>query len=446
MSHPNADVVVIGAGISGLSCAHFLRRRGKRVIVLEKSGRAGGVIETRSEAGFLYEVGPNSTLDSKPGLDRLVGELGLGDRLHHASPRASKRFILRGGTLHALPMAPPSLLATRLFTLRGKARIAGELFAGRRRGDEDESVADFVRRRFGREFLDYAIGPFVSGVYAGDPERLSLRSAFPPMHEFERDHGGVIKGALRTAKARRERNAERGKKGPAKLASFDDGMEVLTRALAEGLGESLRLQSGATAIRPVGVATDCVVVSSPTDVAARFVESLDATTAALLREIPYAPVASVFLGYAHADVRHPLDGFGFLVPEVEGRRILGTIFSSSLFDRRSPEGAVALTTFVGGMRHPELVGLDADELIEMVAAELRDIIGVSGEPVFSHVFRWEKAIPQYAIGHSRVTDAIDSLETQYSGLFFCTNYQRGVSVGDCVDHAAALAERVANSL
>jgi oxygen-dependent protoporphyrinogen oxidase len=349
-------------------------------------------------------------------------------------------------------------LRTRLFSARGKLRIAGEMLVRRRRSDDDESVADFVRRRFGREFLDYAIGPFVAGVYAGDPEGLSLRSAFPPMHEFERDHGGVIKGAMRTAKARKARNTARGKTGPSQLVSFDGGMAELTDRLAEALGERLVLGTEVTSLRPLAgsrwevglkdgdgertVSADAVVVSSPADVAAALVEPLHAEATALLREIPYAPVASIFLGLGRAEVSHPLDGFGFLVPEVERRRILGTIFSSSLFERRAPEGAVALTTFVGGMRQPELVALDDRELVEMVVDELRDIIGVRGVPEYARVTRWERAIPQYALGHDRVVRAIDALETEYSGLFFCTNYRRGVSVGDCVDYAATLAERV----
>lgn len=459
MAHPHRDVVIVGAGISGLACAHFVSRGGANVTVLERAARAGGVIETRRESGYLLEVGPNSTLDSKPGLDRLVDEVGLRERLRAASSSAANnRYILRGGRLHALPMAPPSMVKSRLFSLRGKLRIAGEFFVPRRRDESDESVADFVRRRFGDEFLDYAIGPFVSGVYAGDPEQLSLRSAFPPMHEFERDHGGVIRGAMRTAKERKARNAARGRTGPSQLVSFDGGMQVLTDRLAELLGDNLRLETAVTSIEPLAGArwrvtaespsgvqrldADTVVLAASADVAAALVEPLHAEAASLFRDIPYAPVASVFLGYRREDVVHPLDGFGFLVPAVENRRILGTIFSSSLFPGRAPEGDVALTTFVGGMRRGDLVGLDNDALIDLVTEELDDLIGIKAAPRFVHVHTWRRAIPQFAMGHSRVTDAIDSLETEYSGLFLCTNYRRGVSVGDCIDSAATLSARI----
>lgn len=460
MSNPTVDVAVIGAGISGLSCAHFLRSRGARVVVLEKEQRAGGVIETRREDGYLMEVGPNSTLDSKPGLDRLVGELGLTDRLRYASPAAKNRFILRGGKLHALPMAPPGLVATRLFSVRGKLRIAGETLVRRRREGDDETVADFVRRRFGPEFLDYAIAPFVSGVYAGDPERLSLRSAFPIMYEFEHDHGGVIRGAMKTAKERKARRAARGKSGPSRLVSFDEGMAALTRCLAEGLAESLVLGAHVSSVwwkpgegvwevtstsagETKTILAAAVVVAAPASVAAELVAPLDGETATLLRSIPYAPVASVFCAWDRSSVSHALDGFGFLVPGAEGRDILGTIFSSSLFDGRAPEGKVALTTFVGGTRRPELVGeLDDEAIVRTVVGELRAIVGVTGDPELFRVCRWERAIPQYVVGHRRVVDAIADLEKQYSGLFFCTNYQRGVSVGDCIDHAAAVADRI----
>jgi oxygen-dependent protoporphyrinogen oxidase len=458
MAERSADVVIVGAGISGLACAHFLSERGYDVLVVEKDSRPGGVIETRSSDGFLYEIGPNSTLDSKPGLDRLVDELGLRGRLRPASPVASNRYILRGGSLHPLPMAPPSLIKSKLFSLRGKMRIAGEFFVGRRGDDHDESVADFVRRRFGHEFLEYAIGPFVSGVYAGDPERLSLRSAFPPMYEFESGYGGVIKGAMKTAKARRARNAARGKTGPSQLVTFDQGMAVLTECLAERLGQRLLLGTGASGLEALAgsrwrvrldgaageetVTARAVVVSTPAEVAAGLVAPLNAEAAALFRDIPYAPVASVFTGFQRSDVAHPLDGFGFLVPAIENRDILGTIFSSSLFAGRAPDGSVSLTTFVGGMRRPELASRGEDELLDLVMRELADIIGVGGAPSFSHVFKWQRAIPQYALGHRHVTDAMDSLETEYSGLFFCTNYRRGVSVGDCVDQAASLSARI----
>jgi oxygen-dependent protoporphyrinogen oxidase len=278
------------------------------------------------------------------------------------------------------------------------------------------------------------------------------------MHEFESGYGGVIKGAMKTSKARRARNAARGRTGPSQLVTFDRGMAVLTDLLAERLGSRLLLETEVSGLDPLsgsrwrvrldGAAGDqeitarTVVVSAPADVAADLVAPLNAEAAALFRDIPYAPVASVFTGFRRDDVAHPLDGFGFLVPAVENRDILGTIFSSSLFAGRAPDGSVAVTTFVGGMRRPELVAREDDELTDMVMRELADIIGVRDAPSFTHVFKWKRAIPQYALGHRRVTDAMDSLETEYSGLFFCTNYRRGVSVGDCVDHAASLSARI----
>jgi oxygen-dependent protoporphyrinogen oxidase len=236
-------------------------------------------------------------------------------------------------------------------------------------------------------------------------------------------------------------------------------MTVLTDRLAEDLGDRLACDTAAVALQPLEgsrwkvalesprgsaeVTARAVVVSAPADVAAGLVAPLHAEAATLLREVPYAPVASVFLGFRAADVAHPLDGFGFLVPAAENRGILGTIFSSSLFDNRAPEDSVALTTFVGGMRRPELaLDVDEGEIVERVADELREIIGVRGVHEFSHVVRWERAIPQYALGHHNVARAIDDLETQYSGLFFCTNYRGGVSVGDCIDFASTLSTRV----
>jgi oxygen-dependent protoporphyrinogen oxidase len=461
---PDVDVLVVGAGISGLACAAFLRERGVGVRVVEGQRRSGGVIETRRESGYLFEIGPNSTLDSKPALGRLVAAAGLSARLRAASPNAKNRFILRRGVLYALPTSPPGLFATRLFSARAKLRIAAEMFVKARIPDDDESVADFVRRRFGREFLEYAIGPFVSGVYAGDPERLSLRSAFPVMHEFETAHGGVIRGAARTAKERRARRAAQGKTGPSQLVSFDDGMAVLVDRIAERLGEALRTDSEVCSLRSAGgapgwvaevasrrggeeVSARAVVLAVPTEPASALVAHLDAGLSALLAAVPYAPVATVFCGWDRSRVSHALDGFGFLVPAVEGRDILGTIFSSTLFDGRAPEGKVALTTFIGGVRRPELVAdLDEGALVDRVVDQLGGLLGVSGAPEFFHVQKWTRAIPQFVVGHRALTDAIARLETEHSGLFFCTNYQRGVSVGDCVEHAASVAEAVARAL
>ncbi len=449
------DVAVIGAGISGLSCAAALAEAGLDARVLEASPRPGGVIRTQRVGGWLVEHGPNSTLDKHPALREAIARAGVAERRVDASPQSRNRYVLRDGRLHPIPMSPVSLVRSRLFSARAKWRIAREPFVGRG-GFAGESVADFVRRRLGEEFLDYAIDPFVSGVYAGDPADLELASAFPEMAAFERDHGSIVRAAVATARQRRRRKREAGVRGSVML-SFDEGMEVLPRALAARLDgalvcgarvEAIERDRGAWRVHAStgGVRAREVVVTVGADAAASLVEPVDALAAEALRTVPYAPVAMVYAGFERSAVAHPLDGFGFLVPSKENRRILGTIFSSTLFPRRAPEGHVALTTFVGGVRHPEYVAFDDDALVSMVLGELDAILGVRGEPRVIEVVRWTRAIPQYSLGHARRMSAVRELERAHAGLRACAAWDGGPSVVDRIRRAHEVAADIVASL
>jgi oxygen-dependent protoporphyrinogen oxidase len=458
MSKTRVDVVVAGAGISGLACAHQLHSAGRSVLVADKAESAGGVIRSVREDGYLIEVGPNSTLQTKASLGELISSAGVFDRLVPASESARNRYIVRGGELRALPMSPPALFSTRLFSPGARLRVFREPFIGRGT-EKDEAVSGFFRRRFGPEIADYAVDPFVSGVYAGDPDRLGVRSAFPMLADFESGSGSVIKGAIRAAKERKRSGEKRQK--PV-MISFDEGMQTLTDALAAKLGEGLRLgtevvslggeDDGSWRVRlrsaqgDTDVLCDNVVVATPADVTADFIGALDHECAAGLRQVAYAPVASVYLGFDRGAVAHPLDGLGFLVPSKERRNVLGTIFSSSLFPGRAPDGSVALTVFAGGVRRPDVVGMGDGELVAMVLAELSELLGTSGEPAFTKISRWQRAIPQYNIGHFAVVDHVRALEERHKGLYFCTNFAGGISVGDCVETAAATANRVGTRL
>jgi len=449
------DVVVAGGGISGLACAHYLAAAGLDVSVLESSPRAGGVIRTREEHGFLSEVGPNSTLESKPAIVELVESLGLGERRIHAAAKAKKRFVLRDGHLIALPMAPPGLLSSKLFSFGARMRILREPFVPRG-GEEGESVAAFIERRFGREAADYGIDPFVSGVYAGDATRLGVAAAFGMLVDYEREAGSVIKGAIRAMKARRREGG-----GPPKMLSFDRGMRVLTDALAQGLGGRVETGAECRGIARAGdgwevvferngdrheIGARAVVVATPAPVAAGLMDSIDAGLATSLRTLPYAPVASVFLGYDREAVSHPLDGFGFLVPSCERRDILGSIFSSSLFPGRAPEGRVALTVFAGGVRRPEVVEMSDDDLVAMVTRETDLLLGIRGAPVEVRVSRWRSAIPQFVPGHEKTMERLQGLPGTVPGLYFASNYAGGISVADCVETAARVSAEVGAAL
>lgn len=447
-------VAVVGGGISGLTVAYYLRRAGLECTVLERDATPGGTMRTIHDAGWLVETGPNSALETTPLFGEMFEGLGILEERLYADPAADRRYILRGGKLHPLPMSPPAFLASSLWTIRGKARLLKEPFIGR--SDREETIAEFVERRLGREFLDYAINPFVAGVYAGNPEELSVRAAFPRLYALEEKYGGLIRGMIMGARERKKR-AEKAK-DRARMFSFRNGMETFPLAAARSLGDRLWLECGVEEIAclpdgrfrvranrkgaPAELSADAVVIAVPAHVAGRLVRPLSAAVADVLGKVYYPPVAEVFLGFPAAAMTRPLDGFGYLIPAKEGRNILGTIWSSSLFPGRAPAGHVALTTFVGGSRQPRLAGLDEKELIRTVLGELRTIMGVTGEPVYTNVIRWDQAIPQYNLGYGAALQEIDALEERMPGLFFCSNFRGGIAVGDCIMSGERTARRI----
>lgn len=446
------SAIVIGGGISGLTAAWWLQRAGIDVTVLEKEPHVGGTMRTLRDNGWLIETGPNSSLETTPLFAEMFQGLGILEQRVYADPKADKRYILRNGTLHSLPMSPGAFLSSSLWSLAGKLRLLKEPFVGR--ADKEETIAEFVERRLGREFLDYAINPFVAGVYAGNPEQLSVRAAFPKLYALEKDYGGLIKGMIRGAKERRQR-AEKAK-DRARMFSFVDGMETFPKAIASSLGN--RVKTRATVVKlerrsgyfvtftdssgRMTMGADAVIIATPAAAAASLVGMIDPGLDSLLSSIYYPPVTQVFLGFNNRQIHRPLDGFGFLIPAKERRNILGTIWSSVLFPGRAPDGHVALTTFVGGSRQPHLCEREDQALIETVVAELQSIMKVSGDPVFTKIIRWKKAIPQYNLGYLDIMANLESAENEHPGLFFCSNFRGGIAVGDCVMNGKKTAERL----
>lgn len=444
------DFAIVGAGISGLSAAWFLRQQGFSVRVAEAGPVVGGTMRTITERGFLVEGGPNSTLENTDALGELIRGVGLAGELQGANPAASRRYILKQGRLLPMPAGPLSFLATPLFSTRGKLRLLAEPFIGR--AAEEESVAAFVRRRLGTEFLDWAIDPFVSGVYAGDPERLSVRFATRKIHALEVEYGSLFVGALgRLLAGRRSGPAPSGR-----MISFSRGMQSFPRAVAADLGDAVICDRGVTGLgrgregwtlkfsaERDGFESREVVLALPADRAARLLAPLSGPAATALESIDYPPVASVALGFERHRVGHPLDGFGFLVPGREGRRILGTLFSSTLFPGRAPDGQVLLTSFVGGARNRWVSGLGDAELIDMVRAETASILSIEGEPVLARVQRWPRAIPQYNLGHGALLERLQQQITAYPGLHLRSNWLGGISVADCVRNSREFAQAAA---
>ena len=450
-THPS-PVAVVGAGITGLTAAWELHRAGIPVVVFEAGPRIGGTIGAWREADWLHELGPNSLLEGSREVATFIDEIGLGGRRLYANAAAKKRYIVRGGRLVAMPDSPGAFLSTPLFSWRAKLNLCGEPFRRRGPADDRESVADFVVRRLGQEFLDYAINPFVGGVYAGDPRRLSVRQAFPKLHALEQKHGSLIRGALA------RRNASGGPKG--RIFSFPNGLEELPERLAMLLGNAVRRNTRVRTLRPheggwdleIASPTEvrreafsAVVCAVPADALAtlQFEDLPAAHKLRLLHEVEHPPVASVFTGFVREDVAHPLDGFGVLVPEVEGGRALGMLFSSTLFPGRAPEGHAAITTFVGGARQPELAQLDDDALVRIVRDEQRRLLGLRGAPVLTRVHRWPRAIPQYTLNYQRYRDAIAAVERAAPGLFIGGNARDGISLANCIESGRRLATEIA---
>src|ERR1041385_1995984 len=451
-----ASVAVIGGGITGLTAAFHMQERGIPVTVYEASGRVGGVIKSIEHGGYLAESGPNTILETSPKVANLVADLGLESRRLYSDPAAKNRYVVHDRKLVNMPSSPLGFVATPLLSTAAKLRLLVEPFIAPAPEIWEESVAQFAVRRFGREFLDHAIDALVSGVYAGDPERLSVPHAFPHLRRLEQRYGSLIKGQILDARAR-ARGREDAKPNAPKF-SFDRGLQVLTDTLYRRISQNVRLFAPVVEITQT---ESCWVITTDECgireqhrhssvlyagtafrlpqinlVSGRYVNALPLT------RIQYPPVASVVLGYRRDQVQNTLEGFGMLIPRREGFNILGTIFSSSLFPNRAPADHITLTSHLGGARSPESALRPESELFRLARADLRELLGVTGQPTFEHCTVFPKAIPQYEVGFGRFRTLMNEIENKAPGLFLAGHYRDGISLADSIVSAYAAAERI----
>ena len=446
--------VVVGAGISGLACAYSLKLAGENVLLTEASSRSGGVIQTVAENGYLFELGPQS-FTSNPSLDELCFRLGLAGEILEA-PHGAPRYVLIDGRLQNVPLSPPSFFTSGILRWKTKVSILKDLFGKTAPPAGDESISEFVRRKFTPELLEKLVGPFVSGIYAGDPERLSLRAAFPKIYQAELRKGGVLRGAFRSTPGTSRDSEKQSMRRPG-LLSFQGGNLALATALGKALGDALRLHTTVSGIGrtaegflvttagPSGnseILCKKLVLATPADATAGILHSVAPLAAEALRKISYAPVAVVSLGYRSEQVGRSLEGFGFLVPRSARVRTLGTVWNSSLFPGRAPHGRVQLTSFVGGETDREAASLSSDALAALVHREIAPLLQITGIPEASRITNYLRGIPQYNLGHLDLLGSAASALKAIPGLHAIGNYWNGPAVGACVERAQAVADEI----
>ncbi len=545
------SVAIIGAGITGLTAGFYLQRKGIPVTVYEAGSRAGGVIQSIRKDGYLAETGPNTILETSPKISQLIQDAGLESRKLNPDPNAEARYVVRYKRPIALPGSPLGFFTTNLFSAKAKLAVLREPFVPPRRDGKEESIAEFVIRRLGNEFLDQAIDALVAGIYAGDPHKLSVTHAFPKLAQLEAKYGSLIKGQILGARERKRRGEVAKDRAP--KFSFDEGLQVLTDTLRNRLGDSVHLNASVTRLIQTGARpssgaaipegwsldirenghetrvehTAVIYAGTAFKLAELQIETLPTQSKdppfdwegnfphqfssievhessqtqnpegippqspglpslrgypgmeaadvhnpervapssygstvhgqihgvrteriplSRFSEIRYPPVASLVLGFRREDVAHPCQGFGMLIPKVEGFKILGSIFSSSLFLNRAPAGHLTLTSYIGGERYPELASLPHDKLVALACEDLRVILGVKGKPTFEHSTFYPRAIPQYNVGYGKYRELMTDIETRAPGFFLAGHYRDGVSLSDSIISGCNIADRLENFL
>ena len=464
-------VVIIGGGIAGLSAAYSLREHQKQgsafeILILERKDRVGGNIRTEKVDGFIVEGGPDCFLSEKPWAMELCRRIGMEDRFLSTNDSKRKTFVLSGGKLHELPegvilMVPTKILplvTSTLISFPGKLRMAMEMFIPRKKTPGDESLGQFVRRRLGKEALDKIAEPLVAGVHAGDPETMSIRSSFPKFVQLEEEHGSLIRGMVkRMATMRKTPRPASSKKKVTMFMTLSGGLtemiETLVTLLKKSGNTEIKTGVEVTGVEKKGdsyevsisgeasIKADSVIIAAPAYAAASLLKGLDPWISERLSTIPYVSTATVSIGFKKKDINHPLNGFGFVVPRTENRKIMAATWTSVKFSGRAPEDSVLIRCFVGGSKNMELVDMSDADMVKMVRAELKDIMGIDAEPVLTRVFKWKNSMPQYTIGHDERIESMEEKLAKHHGLYLAGSAYHGIGIADSVRFSEVVAKK-----
>ncbi len=438
-------ITILGAGISGLATAHWLEKEGFDVTILENSFEPGGAMITKFVDDFLVDFGPNSGLETTPKIKEIVKDVGLADEMIYANQEGNIRYILKNNKLVPLPTSPVKFITSKLFSTKAKLRLMKEPFVGKSEDGYYQSIAQFVERRLGKEFLDNAIDPFVSGVFAGDPSKLSVKSAFPKLYRLEENYGGLIKGMIKGAKERKQRKED--SKQNAKMFSFKNGMQSFPKAIANNLKGNVFYECEIKSIvrknskvivsiekngQKGEIVSDVLLSTLPAYIISKLTNSFDPELTTHLNDIIYPPVLVLYLGYNKKAIKQDLDGFGFLIPSLEKKNFLGAIWSSTIFINRAKKDKAGFTIFIGGARNLDFSRDQVNARVDEVLKEFHSIMGITEQPILVEKKFWQKAIPQYNLGHIEHETYFDTFEKENPGIFLSGNYRGGISVGDCI--------------
>lgn len=448
------DVIIIGAGLTGLTTAYYLKKKGFNITILEKNNRAGGVIQTLKEGDFIYETGPNTGVVGNPEVAELFEELSDSCKLIIANPEAKRRLIWKNNAWHALPSGLLSAIKTPLFSLKDKFRILGEPF--RKKGTNPyECIADLVVRRLGRSYLDYAVDPFISGVYAGDPNQLITQFALPKLYQLEQNYGSFIKGAI---KKKKEPSDERSKKATREVFSAEGGLSNLIHALEAAIGkENIILGAeNITISQDAGnytthysddhstvknIQSKYVITTVGAYALPKLLPFIGEKQLSPITNLPYAKVTQVIAGYKNWNGKS-VKAFGGLVPYKEKRNVLGILFTSSCFVNRAPKEGAVLSVFLGGMRRPDMALQSEDQIKSIVLNEVNNMLQQKGKPEILRVFKYEHAIPQYEISSEERFKCIKELQNTYKGLILAGNIRDGIGMADRIKQGRTIAEQI----